>query len=266
VLVLAPELYGPLRQLAAQFHASTDGLAAAERLLALLELPPAVPPALRPRRVRFGTIRFEEVTAGYAGRGVVLDRASFALEPGERVALLGPSGAGKTTLLSLLLRFADPLAGRIAVAGVDLAELDPTVWRRLLAWLPQRPRLEPGPVAAAIGSGAAEEDVRAAARAAGAAHLLERTAGEDGAGLSAGEVRRVALARAFARRARLLLLDEPTAHLDHESAARIAAAIGDLPAGQTVLLATHDPELAAAADRVVELGAGLLHETARAAA
>jgi thiol reductant ABC exporter CydD subunit len=266
VLVLAPELYGPLRQLASQFHASADGLAAAERLLALLELPPAVPAPVRPRLARFGTVRVEEVSAGYEGRGVVLDAVSLALRPGERVALLGPSGAGKTTLLSLLLRFADPLAGRITVAGVDLRELDPTAWRRLLAWLPQRPRLDPGSVAHAIGLGASEKEVRAAAGAAGAAHLLERTVGEDGAGLSAGEVRRVALARALARRAPLLLLDEPTAHLDSASAARIAGAIEELPPRQSLLLATHDPGLAAVVDRVVELGAGRLHETVQAAA
>ena len=255
VLVLAPELYGPLRQLAAQFHASTDGLAAADRLLALLELPPAAVPLAQPRPARFGTVCFDHVTAGYAERGVVLHRVSFALEPGERVALLGPSGAGKTTLLSLLLRFADPLAGRITVAGVDLRELDPAAWRRLLAWLPQRPRLEPGSVAAAIGLGAAEEDVRAAAEAAGAAHLLERSIGEAGAGLSAGELRRVALARALARRAPLLLLDEPTAHLDPAGSDRIAAAIDGLSRERTMVAATHDPELAAVCDRVVELAA-----------
>jgi len=263
VLVLAPELYGPLRQVAASFHASADGLEAARRLLALLELEPAVRVPVRARPARFGPVRLEEVRAGYEGRGAVLDGVSLALEPGERVALTGPSGAGKTTLLSLLLRFADPAAGRITVDGVDLRELDPAEWRRLVAWLPQRPRLEPGPVADAIGLG---RSLDGAAAAAGAAALLRRTAGEAGAGLSAGEVRRAALARALAREAPLLLLDEPTAHLDPERAAAVAAAVRGLPPGRTALVVTHDQGVLAAADRVLELRGGRLLERAAAAA
>jgi ATP-binding cassette subfamily C protein CydD len=266
VLVLAPELYGPLRQLAAQFHASTDGLTAAERLLGLLELAPSVPAPSRPRKPAFGAVRLEQVTAAYESRGVVLGPLSFAVEPGERLVLAGPSGAGKTTLLSLLLRFADPRAGRITVAGVDLRDLDPVQWRRFVAWLPQRPRLEPGPVADAIGLGRPEADVQAAAAAAGAVHLLGRTVGERGAGLSAGVGRRVALARALAREAPLLVLDEPTAHLDPAAAAVVAAAIDELPSWRTVLLATHDPALRAGADRVVELQAGRVLEHAGSAA
>lgn len=248
-LVLAPELYGPLRQVSAQFHASADGLAAAARLFELLDAQPAVAAPARPRPARFGVVRFEAVAAEYEGRGRVLDGISFVLRPGERVALVGPSGAGKTTLLSLLLRFADPAAGRITVDAVDLRALDPDAWRRLVAWLPQRPRLEPGPVAAAIGG----SDPAAAAAAAGAAHLLGRVVGEDGSGLSAGEVRRAALARALGRPAPLLLLDEPTAHLDAASAALVAKAVAELPRSRTLVVATHDPDLLASVDRVVEL-------------
>ena len=266
VLVLAPELYGPLRQLAGQFHASTDGLAAADQLLGLLELEPAVPRAHGPRPASFGTVRLEEVTAGYDDRGIVLGPVSLAVEPGEHLALVGASGAGKTTLLSLLLRFADPIAGRITVSGVDLRDLDPTEWRRLVAWLPQRPRLEPGPVADAIRLGRPGADVRAAAEAAGAAHLLERVVGERGEGLSAGEVRRVALARALARDAPLVLLDEPTAHLDGASAAAVVAAVAGLSSQRTVVLATHDPRLLDVVDRVVELAPLRFPEPAGSAA
>jgi ATP-binding cassette subfamily C protein CydD len=265
-LVLAPELYGPLRQLAAQFHASADGLAAAGRLFALLDLEPAVRAPERPGPARFGTLRVERVSVGYEGRGAVLEGISLTLEPGERVALTGASGTGKTTLLSLLLRFVEPFEGRISVGGVDLAEIDPDGWRRLVAWLPQRPRLEPGQVVDAIRLGRADADVAGAAEAAGAASLLGRVVGEAGAGLSAGEIRRVALARALAREAPLLLLDEPTAHLDRRSASIVAASVRGLPAGRTVLLATHDPELVASADRVLELEAGTLHEHGRTAA
>jgi ATP-binding cassette subfamily C protein CydD len=261
-LVLAPELYGPLRQVSAQFHASADGLAAAARIFELVDAPAAVCAPERPAPARFGAIRFEAVSASYPGRGLVLDDVSFELRPGERVALVGPSGAGKTTLFSLLLRFAEPADGTIRVGDAELAQFDPGTWRRLLAWLPQRPRLEPGPVGAAIGDG----DVAAAAAAAGAAGLLDRVVGEGGAGLSAGEVRRVALARALARDAPLLLLDEPTAHLDEASAAVVAEAVHALPRSRTVLVATHDPVLVDGVDRVIELDGGRIRVPSRSAA
>lgn len=264
-LILAPELYGPLRQVSAQFHASADGLAAAARIFELLDAPPAVRPPERVVPARFGVVRLEGVAAAYPGRGLVLDAVSLELRPGDRIALAGPSGAGKTTLLSLLLRFADPVAGRITVAGEELAQFDPAAWRRLLAWLPQRPRLEPGAVVDAIRAGG-EGDVEAAAEAAGATALLHRHVGEGGAGLSAGEVRRVALARALVREAPLLLLDEPTAHLDEASAAVVARAVRALPRSRTVLLATHDPALLAGVDRVIELDGGRIREPSRSAA
>jgi ATP-binding cassette, subfamily C, bacterial CydD len=266
VLVLAPELYGPLRQLAGQFHASTDGLAAADQLLSLLELEPTAARPQKPRSAVFGTVAVEAVTAGYEGRGVVVGPVSFSIELGERLALAGASGAGKTTLLSLLLRFADPVGGRISVDGVDLQELDATEWRRLVAWLPQRPRLEPGTVADAIGPGLPVTAIHAAAEAAGAAQLLERVVGERGAGLSAGEVRRVALARALARDAPFLLLDEPTAHLDGANAAIVTAALAALPSARTVVVATHDPGVLEVVDRVVELVTHPLRELAESAA
>jgi thiol reductant ABC exporter CydD subunit len=265
-LVLAPELYGPLRQLAAQFHTSADGLAAAARLFALLDLEPTVRAPTRPLTAQFGAVDLERVTAAFDGRGVVLDGISLTLQPGERVALVGPSGAGKTTLLSLLLRFIDPDSGRITVGGNDLRDLDPEEWRRLVAWLPQRPRLEPGPVVDAIRCGRACVDVIAAAGSAGALMLLGRSLSEAGAGLSAGEVRRVALARALAREAPLLLLDEPTAHLDAANAAVVAHAVERLPRNRAVLLVTHDRDLLVAADRVLELAEGRLRERTRTAA
>jgi ATP-binding cassette, subfamily C, bacterial CydD len=254
-LILAPELYGPLRLLASQFHASTDGLTAAGRLFALLELEPAV--ALPSTRVepRFGTIRFETVAKSFAGRGSIFEALSFTVEPGEHVALVAPSGAGKSTLLSILLRFADPDQGAVTVGGVDLRTLDPAEWRRLVSWLPQRPRLQPGPVSEAISLGRPGVDVGAAAVLAGASALLGRTVGEGGLGLSAGELRRVALARALASPAPLLLLDEPTTHLDPDTAADVRRALGSVGADRTLVVATHDLDLAAVVDRVVELPA-----------
>ncbi|TYB45518.1 thiol reductant ABC exporter subunit CydD [Actinomadura chibensis] len=253
ILVLAPELYGPLRGLAAEYHAGADGMAAARRIGELLALPPAVPAPPGPARpARFGVLRLADVTVRYDDGGPpVLEDVSLEIRPGERTVVLGESGAGKSTLLALLLRFVPPSSGLVTVDGTDLSALDPDEWRRLVGWLPQRPRLRPGPALQAVGSA----DPAGAAELVGAGALLRRTVGENGAGLSAGEVRRLALARALARPAPLLLLDEPTAHLDAAAARLVVDAVRALP-GRTVVVATHDARLAEDADQVVELAAG----------
>jgi ATP-binding cassette subfamily C protein CydD len=255
ILVLAPELYAPLRTASAQFHASADGLAAAERLFELIDLDaPALVTGAAPEP---GLVRLEQVGVSYPGRGRVLDGVALELEPGERVAIVGPSGAGKSTLLALLLRFLDADAGRVTVAGVDLTAVDPAAWRRRLAWVPQRPLLEPGSVADAVRLGAstaANSEVVAALVAAGLAVPLET----DVQTLSAGEQRRVAFARALLRGAPLLLLDEPTAHLDADAAEVIVDVLAALPRTCGVLVATHDPRVLRAVDRVFELRDGRL--------
>ena len=269
VLVLAPELYLPLRQLAAQFHASADGLAVAERMLALLEAPPAVAAGGRlvPPNPREAPVRFEAVSFAYSSRpGLVLDEFDLQLQPGETVALVGPSGAGKTTVASLLLRFAEPSSGRVTVGGIDLADCRAELWRRLIAWVPQRPTLFRGTVLENIrlgDEGASDRAVRDAAMLAGADRFIqslpsgyETLVGDGGRALSAGERRRIALARAFVRNAPLVILDEPTADLDRRSADVVAEAVERLRAGRTVLLIAHRPELVEHADRVVSLGDG----------
>ena len=255
ILVLAPELYAPLRTASAQFHASADGLAAANRLFELIEL--EAPVAAAGAAPEPGVLRLEQVGFSYPERGRVLDGVDLELQPGERVAIVGPSGAGKSTLLALLLRFADADAGRATVAGVDLATVDPGAWRRQLAWVPQRPLLEPGSVAEAVRLGdpnAADSEVTAALAAAGLTVRLDAEVHR----LSSGEQRRVAFARALLRRAPLLLLDEPTAHLDAASAERIVDLLEALPRTRAVIVATHDPRVLRAADRVLELRGGRL--------
>jgi thiol reductant ABC exporter CydD subunit len=267
VLVLTPELYAPLRSAAAQFHASTDGIAAADALLSRLDAPPAVPfpaaAAVEPLDPRDVPVRLRSISFTYPGRdSEALADVNLALSPGERVAVVGPSGSGKSTLIRLLLRFDRPGRGRILVGGIDLDDVDPDAWRRLVAWLPQRPQLGAGTIADAIGLGdptASRRRVVDAARMAGAhtfvAELPEgynTRVGDGGAGLSAGQVRRIAMARALLRDAALLLLDEPTTNLDAASAGRIGDTLATLPRAATVLLATHDLVLAdRVADRVV---------------
>ncbi len=273
VLVLAPELYLPLRNLAAQWHASADGAAVAERLLDLSEGAPTVSGSVTAPSPALAPIRFERVSFRYPAREIdVVRDVDLELRPGEAVALVGRTGGGKTTLLSLLLRFAEPTSGRIVVGDHDLADIDAADWRRHLAYVPQRPTLFRGTLADNVRLGrpdAGDDAVRAAAELAAADAFVsalptgyETVVGEGGRTLSTGERRRVALARAFLRDAPLVLLDEPTADLDPESAAGIAGAVEQLRAGRAILLVTHDLELASRADRVVRIEAGALAEGA----
>jgi ATP-binding cassette subfamily C protein CydD len=278
VLVLAPELYLPLRNLAAQYHASSDGFAVAERVLGLLEEGPAPAPRLAvapsPRDV---PVRLERVSFSYPGRpGLVLDAIDLELAPGETVALVGGSGSGKSTIASLVLGLAEPSGGRVRTGAVDLAACDPSAWRTQLAWVPQRPALLHATVAENIRLGdpnAGDARVRTAAAAVGADAFVseledgyETVVGDGGRPLSAGQLRRIALARAFLRDAALVVLDEPTAHLDPANAELVGDAIERLRDGRTVLLITHDHELARRADRVVTLAGGRIVEPALVAA
>jgi ABC-type transport system involved in cytochrome bd biosynthesis fused ATPase/permease subunit len=269
VLVLAPELYLPVRQLAAQFHASADGLAVAERMFALLDAPPATAASgklIAPSPLD-APVRLEAVSFAYPSRaGLVLDGLDFELLPGETVALVGPSGSGKSTVAGLLLRFAEPVSGRVTVGGLDLAHCRPDLWRRRIAWVPQHPTIFRGTVADNIrlgNPGATERSIRDAAVLAGADRFVqalpfgyETLVGDGGRPLSAGERRRVALARAFVRDAPLVILDEPTADLDRTSAAVVAEAVERLRSGRMVLLIAHRPELVEHVDRVVTLEDG----------
>lgn len=278
ILLLAPELYLPLRNLGAQWHASADGTAVAERMLDLIDAEPH--PDQTSRGVLRSTpdlgtvpIRLAGVSYRYPSREVdVLQRVDVELRPGETVALTGPSGGGKSTLLALLLRFVEPTSGRVHVGDDDLRDLDPAEWRRHLAYVPQSPTLFRGSVADNIRLGepsASAARVRAAAELAGADELVSRLSdgydtlvGDGGRALSTGQRRRIALARAFLRDAPLVLLDEPTADLDSDSATIVADAIERIRPGRTVLLVAHRPELAARADRVVRLEGGRLREGA----
>jgi ATP-binding cassette subfamily C protein CydCD len=253
VLILAPEAYLPLRALGAQFHATADGLAATEEVIAILET--SVPAAVRAvtaadvaARAASAAIAVDALSVRHEGRAEPApSRVTFAIAGGCLTILAGPSGCGKSTLLGCLLGFIEPTSGSITPVPTDVG------------WLPQAPTLFAGTVAENIRLGrpdAPDEAVAAAARAAALDDVcLDRVLGERGTGLSAGQRRRVALARALLPGWPVLLLDEPTAGLD---AAREATVIATLrrraAAGDTVLVVTHRPALIAAADEIVDLG------------
>jgi ATP-binding cassette subfamily C protein CydD len=277
VLLLTPEAYLPLRAVAAQYHASAEGSAAAETIFGILDtpLPPQAAPPATPLTgrgapvpdLRSATIRLNGVTVAYPGRDrPALAQLSLTICPGELIMLTGVSGAGKTTLLRLLLKFIEPSTGTIRAGGTDLAAIPAESWRDQIAWVPQHPRLFPGSVAdnIALGQrGASQAAIQHAARLAGAAAFIsslprgyDTPLGEGAAQLSAGQRQQLALARAFLRDAPLLLLDEPTAHLAPAAAAAIRRVIGGLMAGRTIILATHQHSGAAMASQVITLNSG----------
>ncbi len=269
VLVLAPEAYLPLRKLGANFHASAEGLSAAEQVFEVLEQPvvcragfEAIPDA------SVTGISVDNVELTYPGRDrPALRRLSLSVDPGEVVAVVGPSGCGKSTLVGVLLGLLSPDSGSVHIGGVDLADLDLDGWRSRLAWVPQRPHLFATSIRENIRLGRADASPHDVARAVTDAGLddvvarlpdgLDTRLGERGAGLSAGERQRVALARAFLRDAPLLLLDEPTANLDGLTEESVVRAVRQLVIGRTVLLVAHRPALLEMADRVVSLTPGL---------
>ena len=277
VLVLAPEAYLPLRALGAQYHASADGMKAAEQLFVFLESPAGsgcVGTAGGARRggttaPRNDGVRISGLEVMYPERRLpALRDVDLVVEPGETVALVGPSGCGKSTLLAVLLGLQTPTAGDVRCGGVRLDDLDLAEWRARIGWVPQRPHLFARSVAENVrlgSAGASDDEVAVALESAGLAQAVGRlpagTAtrlGEGGAGLSAGERQRLALARAFVRDPSLLLLDEPTAGLDNETEAEVLEAVRRLAEGRTALLVAHRPALLALADRVVALPPALV--------
>jgi ABC-type transport system involved in cytochrome bd biosynthesis fused ATPase/permease subunit len=264
VLILTPEAYWPLRQLGIHYHASVEGVAAAQRIFAVLETPvPPVGTRVDLPDLASSAVRVEDVTVKYPGRAEpALQGASLDLLPGEVVALVGPSGCGKSTLAALLVGFVRPDRGRVLIGERVLAELDLDIWRRQVAYLPQHPRLFAGTIADNVRLGAhlaSDDEVRRALHTAGAGFVerlptgIDTPLGERGSGLSAGQRQRIALARTFLRDTPLVILDEPTSGLDVESEATVLDAMRQLVAGRTALLVTHRPALLTIADRVVRL-------------
>ena len=268
VLILAPEAYLPLRLLGTNYHASAEGMKAAEDIFEVLERP--LPPARHPSRPC--PIRRGRASGSTGSRSVypgpdapALSDVTLAVEPGEVVAIAGPSGCGKSTLLGVLLGLAPGLGpARSRVGDVDLADPRPRrlegprglgpaaspplrpLHRRQRAPRPSRRhrRTTCGPPSPTPGSTTWWPRLPGG---------LDTVLGHDGAGLSAGERQRVALARAFVRDAPLLLLDEPTANLDGRTEEGVLAAVRRLMAGRTVVMVAHRPSLLAMADRVVHL-------------
>jgi ATP-binding cassette, subfamily C, bacterial CydD len=274
VLLLTPEFFLPLRQMALKYHAGTAGKAAADRIYEVLDVPmrgvqagePRTPRANLPLPSRMD-LDFQDVTYAYeGGLRPALRGLAFAIGEGQTVALVGATGAGKSTVANLLLRFIEPDGGSIMAGGVPLSSIEPATWRTQVAWVAQRPYLFNGTVAENIGlakPGARPDEIVAAAAAAHADEFIrdlprgyDTPLGEQGARLSGGQQQRLALARAFLKDAPLLILDEATVHLDAASEALVQAALRRLMRGRTALVIAHRLKLAYTADQIVVLDAG----------
>ena len=268
VLLLAPEFYLPLRTLGTHYHARMEAIAAAERIADILAAPLPSHPAQRAMLPQSQPcrIRFESVSFAHAEGCAALDALSFVAAPGAVTALVGPSGAGKSTALNLLLGFASPQAGSISIEGMDLSAIDEASWLANVAWVPQRAHLFAGTVLENLRLASPDASfarVREAAELADADEFIaalpagyDTLVGERGIGLSGGQIQRLALARAFLKDASVVLLDEPTAHLDARTQERIHAGIERLARGRTVLLAAHRPATARLATHIVVIDRG----------
>lgn len=280
-LVLAPEVYLPLRMVGERFHAAQDGMAAADKAFAVLEsVPGAADSGGRTCGVaepwhRAGVVRLHELSVA-ARNGFAPQGLSAELRPGVVTVLAGPNGSGKSTAIQAILGLIAPDHGSVTVDGVDVRDLDQDEWWAHIAWLPQRPVLVPGTLRenlelfgaraespAAHGPTRVVDDLEAACVATGFDTVLDElpdrwhtVVGPGGVGLSLGQRQRLALTRVLATDRPILLLDEPTAHLDADSEAAVLAALRQRAlAGATVIVIGHRPTVLAAGDHVVQVRA-----------
>jgi thiol reductant ABC exporter CydD subunit len=288
VLIVAPEVFLPMRRASAQFHESTEGLAAAGQAMALIgtgastpfgeagaqryrEAPSEAPPPRPVPDPRSSDVALRSVSVALPGhRGSLLEDVDLTVRPGEKVMLLGPSGSGKSTLLLVLLGFVAPSSGAVMIGGEDLARLDRAAWRRRVAYLPEQPAL----LAASLADNlrlanprASDAQLVEALARVGASSLLEawhdglqERLGDGGRAVSAGELQRIALARVTLRPASLYLLDEPTVHLDRDAEEKALEGLRTALQGASALVVSHRSAVARLADRVVTVETGKLAE------
>jgi len=261
-------MYKPIRQLAKLSTDFSKAMASAERISEILDIEPEIvdrPDALPAKGLR-GEIVFRDVSFDYGDGRDVLRNVSFAVAPGQRLALVGVSGAGKSTIVSLILRLYEPQQGAILIDGRDIRQYRRASLRRHIGLVLQQSILFGATIRENIAYGkprATSQEIEAAARAANAdefirelEHGYDTVIGERGATLSGGQRQRIAIARALIRDAPILILDEPMTGLDGESEGKVREALDRLTAGKTSVIVTHDLQSVADADQVLVLDGG----------
>ena len=270
VIMLAPEVFEPLRQVGAQFHASANGIAAAEAAFDILETPVTEHGAHQSPDMSSRDIIIEDLSV--AARQVWAPHGLNAtIQSGTINALVGPSGVGKTTTVMALLALEPPTRGRILIAQpdtgtdepVDLADIDPHSWWTQVTWVPQSPTFIPGPIRDVITHDVTDQQRDAASKATGFDAVLDKLPdgwdtqiGYRGVGLSVGQRQRLALTNALLDPAPIVILDEPTAHLDAVSEHVVVRTLEQMKAqGRTVIVIAHRQAVVAAADHVITVSA-----------
>jgi len=268
ILLLAPEFYLPLRNMGTHYHARMEAIGAGERLVRILEIetPQHAGQQQTAPDLREKHIALETISVRYPNGTVALNNISLDIKPGERIGVVGPSGSGKSTLFNLLLGFVTPSEGRLLIGDTALQQIESTSWRSQLAWIPQHPHLFAGSIAENIRMSRADSSELEVVLATCAAHAHEfiralpdgyaTQIGEGGSGLSGGQAQRIALARAFLRKAPLLLLDEPTSSLDSESEHLVQTALDEVARDSTLLVIAHRLNTVQQMDRIVVLDNG----------
>ncbi len=275
VLILAPEFYIPFRMLGLRFHAGMSGLSAAERIFAILDEAPRCAVRSAPQSEAewrpIQAIVLEDVSYTYPGGSrPALQRVNLRLERGERMALVGPSGAGKSTLVGLILGFLTPTEGRIRTEYADGTVVDGPPPREQVAWVSQQPYIFHDTLEANLRLArpdATPEELERACQAAAFDEVVRSLpegwntiVGTEAARLSGGETQRLALARAFLKDAPILILDEPTSHLDPRTEALLEEGTRRLLEGRTALIIAHRLYTVRNADRIVVLNEGRVEE------
>lgn len=263
ILLLAPDFFQPLRKMGAHYHAKMEAIGASEKIVSLLNAEGRDHHQGDDFPVQSVSIEFRNVFFSYDSGVPILRGVSFNIKAGETVAIAGQSGSGKSTILALIMGFIVPQSGEILINGKNLNEIAPIMWRRSLSWVGQKPHLFPGSIADNIRMGrsdASDSDIIKLLSQCGIDDISEQILEENGGGLSGGQAQRVAIARALVRKSPLLLLDEPTAHLDQVTENLIQRTVAEISGSSTVIFSAHRSATLAAADRILLLKNGFIAE------
>ncbi|OGT42833.1 MAG: thiol reductant ABC exporter subunit CydD [Gammaproteobacteria bacterium RIFCSPHIGHO2_12_FULL_40_19] len=262
ILLLAPEFFMPLRQLGTFYHARSEAIGAADALMSILN-EPIEDHTSGNKSACVSNLKFENIHFSYHSHQKILNNFNVTFNPGECVAIAGPSGVGKSTVLHLIAKFLTPESGKIIINDTHLNDINNDHWREHIAFLHQHPRLFYGTIADNIrfaNQNATQDEIEAAARISGVLDFtryfpegLNTMIGEQNAGLSGGQTQRIALARIHLKNAPIILLDEPTAHLDQENTAIILKLLTVWRSNKTVIIASHDEALLKHMDRIITL-------------
>ena len=251
LLLLAPEFYLPFRNLGQAYHAKMKGVAAAQQMLQIVQATPARRGTKKftARADQCLNISYQQIGFAYPEQRQALQNLSLQIDSPGLYAIIGPSGAGKSTMIDTLLGFLQPSEGCITINGEDLVQLERASWQQQLAWVPQNPQLIYGSLLQNIqlaDPNANIAQVKAAAKKAGVdkfisqlEHGWQQPIGERGAGISGGQRQRIAMARVFLKQAPLLILDEPSAHLDADTQRWLVDSLNDYAQQHTVIVIAH---------------------------